>query len=162
MIEITVKKVKLSTIRLNPDNPRRISKKNTGRLVKSLQDFPEMLELREIIIDENNIILGGNMRYRALKQIGEKECVAKIVKGLTRDQKRKFIVKDNGSFGEWDFDLLANGFDDLPLAEFGVDIPKSWGEDPVITEDVSEPKSNIQQNECPKCGFKWKSNDAIL
>lgn len=131
------------------------------RLVKSLQDFPEMLELREIIVDENNTILGGNMRYRALKQIGEKECIAKIVTGLTVDQKREFIIKDNSSFGQYDMDALANLWSDLPLADWGVDIPKSWGEDPEITEDQSEAKSSLTQNECPKCGYKWKSNEQV-
>jgi DNA modification methylase len=96
------------------------------RLIKSLQDFPEMLELREIIVDENNIILGGNMRYRALKQIGEKECIAKIVTGLTLDQKREFIIKDNSNFGSYDMDALANLWSDLPLVEWGVSLPEDW------------------------------------
>jgi DNA modification methylase len=125
-LEITTKRLKLSQIKLNPDNPRRIGKVEMERLVKSLQDFPEMLELREIIVDENNIILGGNMRYRALKQIGEKECIAKVVTGLTIDQKREFIIKDNSSFGQYDMDALANLWSDLPLAEWGVDLPEDW------------------------------------
>jgi hypothetical protein len=160
MIEITVKKVKLSRIRLNPDNPRRIAQKNMDYLIKSIQDFPEMMQLREIVVDETMTVLGGNMRALALRKTGAKECTAKIVKGLTRDQKRKFIVKDNGSFGEWDFDLLANGFDDLPLADFGVDIPKSWGEDPGAggggggegTPGEAE-KPNIIV--CPKCHHEF-------
>ena len=125
-MEITTKKLKLSQIKLNPDNPRKIGKVEMERLVKSLQDFPEMLELREIIVDENNTILGGNMRYRALKQIGAKECIAKIVTGLTLEQKREFIIKDNGNMGEWDMDALANLWSDLPLIDFGVDLPKDW------------------------------------
>ena len=125
-MEIITKKLKLSQIKLNPDNPRRIGKTEMERLVKSLQDFPEMLELREIIVDENNIILGGNMRYRALKQIGEKECIAKIVTGLTLDQKREFIIKDNSNFGSYDMDALANLWSDLPLVEWGVDLPEDW------------------------------------
>jgi len=154
---ITIKTVKLSAIKLNPDNPRRISEKGMDRLVKSLQDFPEMLELREIIVDENNIILGGNMRYRALKQIGEKECVAKIVTGLTQKQKREFIVKDNGSFGEFDFEMLANGFDDLPLADFGIDIPKSWSSDPAPGEGEKPPEEPERPNIiiCPKCQHEF-------
>lgn len=160
-MQIETKRLKLSQIKLNPDNPRKIGKVEMERLVKSLQDFPEMLELREIIVDENNTILGGNMRYRALKQIGEKECIAKIVTGLTVDQKREFIIKDNSSFGQYDMDALANLWSDLPLADWGVDIPKSWGEDPEITEDQSEAKSSLTQNECPKCGYKWKSNEQV-
>ena len=125
-MEITTKKLKLSQIKLNPDNPRKIGKVEMERLVKSLQDFPEMLELREIIVDENNTILGGNMRYRALKQIGEKECIAKIVTGLTVDQKREFIIKDNSNFGSYDMDALANLWSDLPLVDWGVDLPDDW------------------------------------
>ena len=125
-MEITTKKLKLSQIKPNPTNPRKIGKVEMERLVKSLQDFPEMMELREIIVDENNIILGGNMRYRALKQIGEKECIAKIVTGLTVDQKREFIIKDNSAFGQYDMDALANLWSDLPLVEWGVDLPEDW------------------------------------
>lgn len=79
-----------------------------------------MMELREIVVDENMMILGGNMRYRALKEAGEKECIAKIADGLTPEQKREFIIKDNASFGEWDMDILANVFDDLPLVDWGI------------------------------------------
>ena len=126
MTEITVKTVKLSQIKLNPDNPRHISAKDMERLVKSLQDFPDMMKLREIIVDETMTILGGNMRYRALKQIGEKEVTAKIVKGLTPEQKREFVIKDNSGFGEFDLDALANGWSDLPLVEWGLDLPEDW------------------------------------
>jgi len=133
-MEITTKKLKLSQIKPNPTNPRKIGKVEMERLVKSLQDFPEMLELREIIVDENNIILGGNMRYRALKQIGEKECIAKIVTGLTLDQKREFIIKDNSAFGEWDMDLLSSSWSDLPLVNWGVDLPEDW-----LVEEKTEP-----------------------
>ena len=126
MIEITIKTVKLSAIKLNPDNPRRIGNIEMDRLVKSLQDFPDMMKLREIVVDETMTILGGNMRYRALKQIGEKEVTAKIVKGLTPEQKREFVIKDNSGFGEFDLDALANGWSDLPLVEWGVDLPEDW------------------------------------
>ena len=157
-MEIITKRLKLSQIKPNPQNPRRIGKTEMERLVKSLQDFPEMLELREIIIDENNIILGGNMRYRALKQIGEKECVAKIVTGLTLDQKREFIIKDNSNFGSYDMDALANLWSDLPLVEWGVDLPEDWTKDPeeaagdVEAEDKPEKPQII---ECPKCGHEF-------
>jgi hypothetical protein len=156
-VEIITKKLKLSQIKLNPDNPRRIGKTEMERLVKSLHDFPEMLELREIIVDENNIILGGNMRYRALKQIGEKECVAKIVTGLTLDQKREFIIKDNSSFGQYDMDALANLWSDLPLAEWGVDIPEDWGSllDGSGVPDPGSGEEKKNETTCPKCGFSY-------
>ena len=125
MVEITIKAVKLSQIKLNPDNPRQISKQDMDRLVKSLQDFPEMMQIREIVVDENMTALGGNMRTLALRKAGAEECTAKIVTGLTPEQKREFIIKDNGFFGEWDMDLLS-GWDDLPLADWGVDLPEDW------------------------------------
>lgn len=126
MIDVKVKQVKLTEIKLNPDNPRRISDKDMDRLVKSLQEFPDMMKLREIVVDETMTILGGNMRYLGLKKIGAKECTAKIVNGLTPEQKREFVVKDNSNFGTFDFDMLANGWDDLPLVEWGVDLPEDW------------------------------------
>lgn len=125
-MKIEIKKVKLSDIRMNPDNPRRISAKAMDRLVKSIQDFPDMLQLREIVVDETMTVLGGNMRLLALRKIGLKDCTAKIVKGLTPAQKREFVIKDNAAFGEWDFDLLANNWSDLPLVEWGLDLPEDW------------------------------------
>lgn len=133
MVEIERKTVKLSSIRLNPDNPRRISDKDMARLVKSLQDFPEMLNLREIVVDESMTVLGGNMRLLALKKIGAKECTAKIVTGLTPEQKREFVIKDNSNFGTWDMDALS-AWDDLPLVEWGVDLPEDW-----LAEEKAEP-----------------------
>jgi DNA modification methylase len=125
-MKMEIKQVKLSEIKLNPGNPRRLSKQNMERLVKSLQEFPDMMKLREIIVDETMTILGGNMRFLALKNIGEKQCTAKIVTGLTPEQKREFIVKDNASFGEWNMEDLANSWADLPLADWGVDLPDDW------------------------------------
>lgn len=160
-MNVEVKKVKLTELKLNPDNPRTISKRDMDRLVKSLTEFPDMLSIREIVVDENMTVLGGNMRLQALKKAGAKDCIAKIVSGLTEAQKREFVIKDNGSMGEWDFDLLANGWGDLPLDDWGVDLPASWGNVPEIAEDQSESKSTCQQNECPKCGFKWNSNEQV-
>jgi len=154
-MEITTKKLKLSQIKPNPTNPRKIGKVEMERLVKSLQDFPEMMELREIIVDENNIILGGNMRYRALKQIGEKECIAKIVSGLTVDQKREFIIKDNSTFGQYDMDALANLWSDLPLVEWGVDLPEDWGAPPNFEPGTEEDQGRLDEKKpitCPECG----------
>lgn len=125
-MNVEIKKVKLSALKLNPDNPRTISKKYMDKLVKSLTDFPEMLEIREIVVDETMTVLGGNMRLQALKKAGAKECNAKIVSGLTDEQKREFVIKDNGSWGEWSMDDLANAWGDLPLVEWGVDLPADW------------------------------------
>lgn len=125
-MNVEIKTVGTSGINLNPDNPRRIGNVEMDRLVRSLESFPDMLHLREIVVDETMTVLGGNMRLLALRKMGVKECLAKIVTGLTPEQKREFIVKDNGAWGDWDFDALANSWSDLPLAEWGIDIPEDW------------------------------------
>jgi hypothetical protein len=131
-------------------------------LIKSLKEFPDMLKLREIVVDETMTVLGGNMRLLALKKSGAKEATAKIVTGLTKEQKREFVIKDNSSFGDWDMESLANAWGDLPLADWGVDLPEDWlTAPPEIQEDQSESKSTCQQNECPKCGYKWNSNEQV-
>jgi len=105
-MEIEQKIVNITEIKENKDNPRKISKSQLERLKLSLQKFPEMLSIREIVVDENMTILGGNMRYRALKELGEKTIPIRIVKGLTDLQKKEFIIKDNNAYGEWDEDIL--------------------------------------------------------
>ena len=125
-MNVEIKILKLTEIKLNPDNPRRIGKMEMGRLVKSLQEFPDMLSIRELVVDETMTILGGNMRYLALKKSGAKTATVKIVTGLTKEQKREFVIKDNSSFGSWDMDALANAWGDLPLADWGVDLPEDW------------------------------------
>jgi len=132
-MELEIKVVNLSDIKPNPENPRKISKAALDRLVKSIQDFPEMMHLREIVVDETMTVLGGNMRRKALLKAGIKECTAKIVTGLTPEQKREFVIKDNGQMGEWDLDVLAKSWCNLPLAEWGVELPEDW------TADNGEP-----------------------
>lgn len=153
MIEVKIKTVKLSEIKLNPDNPRTISKKNMDLLVKSLAEFPDMLDIREIVVDETMTVLGGNMRLLALQKSGVKDCTAKIVSGLTKEQKREFVIKDNSSFGSWDMDALANSWGDLPLAEWGVDLPDDWLRD----EPIAEPK---EESERYKIIFDFEKDDA--
>lgn len=157
-MKIEIKKVKLSDIRINPDNPRTISEKAMERLVKSLKKFPDMLNLREIVVDETMTVLGGNMRLLALQKIGTKDCTAKIVTGLTPEQKREFIIKDNSAFGEWDMDLLSSSWSDLPLVEWGLDLPKDWlsGPDP-------EPKdAEPQIDKAEELNRKWRCETGQL
>lgn len=113
---------KLSNLKLNPNNPRFIRDEKFFKLKQSIVQFPEMLSLREIIVDEDMVILGGNMRYRALIELGITETEIKIAKGLTEEQKKEFIIKDNVAFGEWDFDVLANEWNREDLKDWGVDI----------------------------------------
>ena len=114
---------KISDIKLNPNNPRLIKDDKFKKLVKSIQDFPEMLNIRPIVVNSDMIILGGNMRYKACKEAGLKEIPVIIADNLTEKQEREFLIKDNTSGGEWDFDMLANEWDIEQLEEWGLDIP---------------------------------------
>jgi DNA modification methylase len=118
-----VDKVKISEVKTNPKNPRLIKDDKFKKLVKSIQEFPQMLELRPIVVDENNIVLGGNMRLKACKEAGLKEVFIVKAENLTELQKDEFIVKDNVGFGEWDWDMLANEWDTEKLDEWGLDLP---------------------------------------
>jgi ParB-like chromosome segregation protein Spo0J len=112
----------INEIKPNPNNPRIIKDVKFKQLVKSIQDFPQMLELRPIVIDENNMVLGGNMRLKACIEAGLKDVPVKQAKDLTEEQKKEFIVKDNVGYGEWDWDDLANNWDAQELTDWGLDI----------------------------------------
>ena len=118
-----VTKVKINSIKTNPKNPRLIKDDKFKKLVNSIKEFPQMLELRPIVVDENNIILGGNMRHKACIEAGLKEVYIVQAKDLTEQQKDEFIVKDNVGFGEWDWDILANEWDTDKLTDWGLDLP---------------------------------------
>jgi len=99
---MTIKKIKIDEVKLNPNNPRTIKDDKFKKLVKSIKDFPQMLDIRPIVVDENNIVLGGNMRLKACKEAGLKEVSIIKASELTEKQKKEFIVKDNAGYGEWD------------------------------------------------------------
>ena len=120
-----IKKVNISQIKENKNNPRGIKGYKFEKLVKSIKDFPEMMQLRPIIVNDKNIILGGNMRYKASMEAGLKEIYILEAKDLTQKQQEEFIIKDNSSFGEWDWDILANSWDTKELTEWGMDVWQS-------------------------------------
>jgi serine protease inhibitor ecotin len=93
------------------------------KLKKSIQEFPQMLETRPLVIDENNVVLGGNMRFRALTDLGYEEIPVQKVEGWSEEQKKEFIVKDNVSYGVWDWELLANSWDAEQLGDWGLEVP---------------------------------------
>jgi ParB-like chromosome segregation protein Spo0J len=106
-----ITKVKIGDIRINPDNPRIIKDYKFKKLVKSIKEFPEMLEIRPIVVNEDNVILGGNMRYKACQDANIDEVYIIKAKDLSEDQQKEFLIKDNSGFGEWDWDILANNWD---------------------------------------------------
>lgn len=111
-------------IKANPDNPRIIKDDEFHKLVKSLKDFPEMADVRPIVINQDNIILGGNMRFRAMKEAGWKDCPV-IQVNWSEEKQREFIIKDNLSHGEWNWDDLGNNWDEEELKEWGMNVWQS-------------------------------------
>ena len=120
--KIEIKVVKISEIKSNPNNPRIIKDDKFKKLVESIKDFPEMANVRPIVVNTDMIVLGGNMRLKAMKEVGWKEAPIQIVDWDEQKQK-EFIVKDNVGFGEWDWDDLANNWNVEELTEWGLDIP---------------------------------------
>ena len=114
---------KITDVKLNPNNPRLIKDDKFTKLVQSIKDFPEMLDIRPIVVNSDMVILGGNMRFKACKEVGLKEVPVIVADSLTQEQQREFLIKDNVSGGEWDWDLLANEWDSQHLEEWGLDIP---------------------------------------
>jgi ParB-like chromosome segregation protein Spo0J len=139
--------MKINELKSNPNNPRLIKDHKFKQLVKSIQDFPQMLELRPIVIDENNMVLGGNMRLKACLEAGLIDVPVIHANNLTEAQKKEFIIKDNISFGEHDWDTLANEWNIIELDEWGLDIPA------FANNDIEEPKDNAKGGKtCPNCG----------
>jgi DNA modification methylase len=112
--------IKISQVKSNPNNPRLIKNDKFKKLVKSVQEFPEMLKLRPIVVDENMIVLGGNMRLKACQEAGLKEVWIEVA-DLTEQQKKEFTIKDNVGFGEWEWDMLANEWEQTELEDWGLD-----------------------------------------
>jgi len=130
-------RMKIEDIKPNTENPRLIKDDKFKKLVKSLQDFPEMAEVRPVVINEENVILGGNMRFKAMVEAGWKEVPVKVV-DWSEEKQREFVIKDNVSGGEWDWDQLANEWDVEQLDEWGLDLPIY--EEPEIDLNSEEPE----------------------
>ena len=146
-----VQKVDIRTVKENKKNPRYIRDNKFKKLVKSIKDFPEMLEYRPIIVDQNMTILGGNMRYKAAKAAGLFEIYIDVVKDWTDKQKEQFIIKDNVGFGDWDWDLLANEWDVKDLNDWGLNLPEFEPNNIEINEPV---EVSDDGDKCPECGRK--------
>lgn len=111
---------KVSEIKSNPDNPRIIKNNKFYKLVNSIKQFPKMLELRPIVVNEKMVVLGGNMRLKACKEAGLKEVPIVMAEDLTAEEQKEFIIKDNVNFGSWDAEMLANEWDLNKLLDWGL------------------------------------------
>ena len=134
-----IKQVNINEVLTNPNNPRTIKDDKFKKLVKSIKEFPQMLEKRAIVVDEAMMVLGGNMRLKACKDAGVKKVWVDVAEGWTEEQKKEFIVKDNVGFGEWDWDTLANEWDVDQLDEWGLDVPDFPNELEAEEDDYEEP-----------------------
>jgi DNA modification methylase len=139
-----INKLKISDIKANPNNPRVIKDEKFKKLVQSIKDFPEMLELRPIVVNSDFITLGGNMRLKACKEAGLKEIPVLIADNLSEAQQSEFIVKDNIGYGEWEFDLLLNAYDASELEAWGLDLPELKTTELEAEEDNYEVPEQIE------------------
>lgn len=152
-------KVKVDKVKSNPKNPRLIKDDKFKKLVKSIKDFPEMETVRPIVVNKDMVILGGNMRYKAMVECGYKEVNVEVV-DWSEQKQNEFIIKDNVGFGEWEWEMVANEWDEIELKDWGLDLP-------VFKNDIDF--DNITSNEdrnidkpsksvtCPKCLNKFEA-----
>lgn len=136
--------VPIDSIKQNPENPRIIKDDNFKKLVQSIKDFPEMLLLRPIVVNKDRIILGGNMRHKACIEAGLKEVPIISAESLTEAQQREFVIKDNVSGGEWDWEELANDWDSEKLEEWGLDLP-DFGTDEVLNKEQKDLSGDLKE-----------------
>jgi Fe-S cluster assembly ATPase SufC len=129
-------KVDIKELVMNPSNPRTIKDDKFKKLVKSIKEFPEMLDIRPIVVDENMVVLGGNMRTKACISAGLTEVSIIRFEDLSEEKKNEFIVKDNVGYGEWDFDMLLEDWDKETLIDWGMDVPKDKIEKEVLPSNV--------------------------
>jgi hypothetical protein len=142
--QMNIEWVKTKDIIPNENNPRILKDDKFKKLVQSIKDFPEMLEIRPIVVNNEMMILGGNMRWKAIQEIGIKEIPIIKAENLTEEQQREFLIKDNVGFGEWDWDALANDWDYKELVDWALDVPKmldpeQFGEDFSLADGDKSP-----------------------
>lgn len=151
--------VKIGDVKTNPNNPRTLKDDKFKKLVKSIQEFPEMLEIRPIVVNDDMVVLGGNMRLKACKEAGLKEIHIIKASNLTEDQQKQFIIKDNVGFGEWDWDMLANEWNAEELEEWGLDLPsfKEYNEiEPSGYDETQKWFLNIEFENENECQIKYE------
>lgn len=152
----------INKIKSNPNNPRVIKDDKFKKLVQSLKDLPEMAQVRPIVVNQDMIVLGGNMRLKAMKEAGWKEAPVAVV-DWDEDKQRQFIIKDNVGFGEWDWDMLANEWDAESLNQWGLDVPEIGEEDVTYTSKVESPIYEPKENKPePEHLYDLKKYNALI
>jgi hypothetical protein len=134
------KRISTQKVKMNPNNPRVIKDDKFKKLVKSIKEFPKMLEIRPIVVNQDMIVLGGNMRLKACKEAGLKDIPIIYADDLTEDQQKEFIIKDNVGFGEWDWEMIANEWDSDQLDDWGLSVPV-WQDTPnydILDDDEAD------------------------
>lgn len=154
-VEVKTYIAKIDDLIASDNNPRTIKKKAYEALKKSLRDFPEMKQLREIVVDEDMKILGGHQRIYALKDLGYADVTVKQVFGLTEKQKREFMIKDNTASGEWDTDVIANQWDIEELEGWGVPA-FNFGDVNEEPDDPAAKDADSNTHTCPGCGLEFE------
>ena len=151
---VKIETIKVSEIVPNENNPRIIKEDKFERLVESIKTFPEMLHVRPLVIDENNVVLGGNMRLKACIEAGLKDLPVIRCTNWSEERKTEFIIKDNVGFGEWDWNILANEWDVHPLVDWGLDV---WETEPEEVEGLTDEDAvpEAPQETITKLGDVW-------
>lgn len=159
MPEYQIQDLPINQIKLNPENPRFIKDDNFKRLVKSLADCPDLFKARPLLCSDRTgdlVCLGGNMRLRAAKELKYKTVPVIVMDGLTIEQEKEIAIKDNGTWGSWDFDALANEWSAYPLVDWGVELPEDWlNSDPVSGDGVESGQEKDNLTVCPNCGHSF-------
>ena len=138
-------KIKITEVKVNPTNPRFIKDEKFKKLVQSIKDLPQMLDIRPIVVNKDMMVLGGNMRLKACIEAGLQEVPIIIADNLTAEQEKEFLIKDNVSGGEWDWDMIANEWDEVKLVEWGLDLPD-------FVKDTVEESEGNETEKCIVCG----------
>lgn len=152
-------KLKINAIKNNPKNPRLCKDDKFKKLVKSIKDFPEMESVRPIVVNKDMVILGGNMRYKAMIECGYKEVNVEVV-DWSEQKQNEFIIKDNVGFGEWEWEMVANEWDEIELKDWGLDLPMFKNDidfDNITSNEdrnIDKPSKSVT---CPKCLNKFEA-----
>lgn len=152
--------IKIALVKPNPSNPRIIKDDKFIKLVKSIKEFPKMLELRPIVVNDDMVVLGGNMRLKACKEAGLKEVPIIKASDLTEEEQKEFIIKDNVGFGEWDFEMLAD-WDSEQLEEWGLDIP-NWSKGHDINNTLTDDDVDLDEEFNPVGNSNGKQRVVFL